>query len=196
MDCSTTTKPCSPKPSVALSFLSSPAYLIHSDQEQQALFGLRTDLGLTIGDRYSFSAAIFYLGFIVGSTPAVLLAQRYPIERVCAAIVAVWGVCLMCTAACRNYQGLYAQRFFLGFLESGVSPMFMLVVGGWYKRGEQALRMGIWYCASEYPTLPPVPPIFSPRLDLLADPQKRESPLPSSYFQQDKTLQHVRPSVS
>lgn len=43
-----------------------------------------------------------------------------------------------------------AQRFFLGFLESGISPMFMLVVGGWYKKQEQALRMGAWYCCTGY----------------------------------------------
>ncbi|OAL53410.1 MFS transporter [Pyrenochaeta sp. DS3sAY3a] len=117
---------------------------------QAALFGLREDLGLNTGNRYSFSAAIFYLGFIVGSYPAILMAQRWPIERVAFVIIAVWGACLMCSAACTNWQGFYAQRFFLGFLESGVSPMFMLIVGGWYKKREQALRMGAWYCATGY----------------------------------------------
>ncbi|GMG13157.1 unnamed protein product [Aspergillus oryzae] len=33
----------------------------------QAIFGLRQDLGLIVGNRYSMSAAIFYLGFIVGA---------------------------------------------------------------------------------------------------------------------------------
>ncbi|KAG9206280.1 hypothetical protein G6514_005005 [Epicoccum nigrum] len=103
---------------------------------QAALFGLRDDLKLTGGNRYSFSSSIFYLGFIVGSYPAILMSQRWPIERVAAGIVAVWG--------------FYAQRFFLGFLESGVSPMFMLIVGGWYKKREQALRMGVWYSATGY----------------------------------------------
>jgi len=117
---------------------------------QAALFGLRTDLSLITGNRYSFSASIFYLGFIVGSYPAILLAQRFPIERVASTIVVIWGACLICTAACHNWQGLYAQRFFLGFLESGISPMFMLVVGGWYKKQEQALRMGAWYCCTGY----------------------------------------------
>lgn len=106
------------------------------------------------------SASIFYLGFIVGAYPAIVLAQRYPIERVVFGIVLLWGICLTCTAACHNYQSLYAQRFFLGALESGVSPAWMLVVGGyasipfilestctngyfrWYKKQEQALRMG------------------------------------------------------
>lgn len=57
---------------------------------------------------------------------------------------------LMCTAAVSNYQGLYAQRFFLGFLESGVSPGWMMVVGGWYRKNEQAFRMGAWYSATGY----------------------------------------------
>lgn len=72
---------------------------------QAALFGLRDDLRLTSGNRYSFSSAIFYLGFIVGSYPAILMSQRWPIERVAAGIVAIWGVCLMCSAACTNWQG-------------------------------------------------------------------------------------------
>ena len=74
------------------------------------------------------AAAIFYLGFIVGAYPLMMLVQRYPIERVASIVVTLWGACLICTPACSNYKGLYAQRFFLGFLESGISPTFMLVV--------------------------------------------------------------------
>jgi MFS family permease len=56
---------------------------------------------------------------------------------------------MMATAGCTNYQGLYAQRFFLGMIEAGVSPMFMLIVAGFYRKNEQALRMGAWYSASK-----------------------------------------------
>lgn len=108
----------------------------------QALFGLRRDLGLDVGDRFSWCASIFYLGFLVGAYPVMLLAQRYPVERVASAIVTLWGVCLISTTACTNYQGIFAQRFFLGMLEVGISPMFMLIVGSWYKKDEQAMRMG------------------------------------------------------
>lgn len=108
------------------------------------------------GNRYSMTASVFYLGFVVGSYPAMWLAQRFPIERVASVIVTLWGVCLMLTTACHNYQGIYAQRFFLGFLEAGISPMFMLIVGGWYKKNEQAFRMGWWYACTGYVS------IFSP----------------------------------
>jgi MFS family permease len=38
---------------------------------------------------------------------------------------------------------LLCTTVFLGLLESGVSPMFMMVVGQFYKKDEQALRMGL-----------------------------------------------------
>lgn len=93
------------------------------------------------------------------------MAQHFPVERVAATIVLVWGACLMCTAACHNYQSLYAQRFFLGFLESGVSPMFMLIVATFYKKGEQALRMGAWYCASK--NLPTIHDVSASNMKLI-----------------------------
>ncbi|KAL3481414.1 major facilitator superfamily domain-containing protein [Aspergillus californicus] len=126
---------------------------------QAALFGLREDLDLLTGNRYAMSAAIFYLGFIVGAYPTMALAQRYPIHHVASITVTIWGVCLILTPLCHNYQSLYAQRFFLGFLESGISPMFMMIVGGWYKKDEQALRMGIWYSCTGYVS------IFSPLIN-------------------------------
>lgn len=80
----------------------------------------------------------------------MVLAQRYPVERVAMGLVTLWGLCLILTVVCRNYQELYTQRFFLGVLEAGVSPMFMLIVGSWYEKREQAVRMGIWYCCTGY----------------------------------------------
>lgn len=74
------------------------------------------------------TASIFYLGFIAGAYPLMALAQRYPIERVASIVVVVWGICLILTSVCHNYQSIYAQRFFLGFLESGISPLFMVIV--------------------------------------------------------------------
>ncbi|KAM0275740.1 hypothetical protein ACHAQH_007458 [Verticillium albo-atrum] len=126
---------------------------------QAALFGLRQDLNLTVGNRYSWSASIFYLGFIVGAYPAMILAQKYPVERVASLIVTLWGICLILTTVCTKYTHIYAQRFFLGFLESGISPMFMLIVGSWYKKNEQAMRMGIWYSCTGYVSM------FSPLIN-------------------------------
>lgn len=82
---------------------------------------------------------------MAGAYPASQLAQRYPVERVAGGLVLVWGICFILTPACTNFQGLYTQRFFLGALEAGISPIFMLIVGQFYKKDEQALMMGLVY---------------------------------------------------
>lgn len=74
------------------------------------------------------ASSLFYLGFILGAYPVILLAQKFPIERVAAPAICVWGTTLILTPACTGYPGLYAQRFFLGFTEAGISPMFMMIV--------------------------------------------------------------------
>ena len=88
------------------------------------------------------SSSIFYLGFIAGAYPASQLAQRYPVERVAGGLVLVWGITFILTSVCYSWQAFYAQRFFLGSIEAGVSPIFMLIVGQFYKKDEQIFRMG------------------------------------------------------
>lgn len=80
----------------------------------------------------------------------MVLAQRYPIERVASGLVTLWGICLILTPACTTWQALLVERFFLGFLEAGISPMFMIIVGSFYSKSEQAFRMGIWYSCTGY----------------------------------------------
>jgi hypothetical protein len=125
---------------------------------QASLFGFLTDLQLmtvvspgpppvysTI--RYSQASMIFYVGYICGAYPTTLLAQKFPTGRVCGALVAVWGIVEICTVACHNFAGLLAQRFFLGFLEGGIAPVFLILCLQYYKRDEVALRAGLWYGA-------------------------------------------------
>lgn len=80
----------------------------------------------------------------------MVLAQRYSLEKVASGLVTVWGLCLILTPICTTWEGLMIQRFFLGFLEAGISPMFMIIVGSFYTKSEQALRMGIWYSCTGF----------------------------------------------
>ncbi|QGI67568.1 hypothetical protein CEK26_011519 [Fusarium fujikuroi] len=115
---------------------------------QAAIFGLREDLKLTTGIRYSWVSLIFYFGYIAGTYPASFLAQRYPIRIVCTAICIIWSFVILCTPACTSYTGLLINRFMLGLVEAGVSPIFMLVVGLWYTHSEQISRSSWWYSCS------------------------------------------------
>jgi len=53
------------------------------------------------------------------------------------------GIISMCIAGCSNFAGLASCRFLLGFFESLTFPGFSLVIGSWYTRKEQVLRIAI-----------------------------------------------------
>lgn len=62
-------------------------------------------------------------------------------------IVFLWGSVLVCTAAGTNFSQIAAMRFLLGFFEAGVYPSLTLLVSTFYRRSEQAARLGaFWLC--------------------------------------------------
>lgn len=126
-----------------------------------AIFGILKDLHLTTTHtdpttgkavvstlRYSTASSAFYWGYIVAVLPFALLLQRVPISKTLSACIFLWGVVVILTVVIESYQGLVVQRVFLGLLESSVSPGFVMITTQWYKREEQAARLGIWYSAT------------------------------------------------
>lgn len=123
------------------------------------LFGMTTDLQLTVTDysttpqrvdtsRLSWATSIFYFGMLAGLYPMSFALQRFDVGRVLGGIVVLWGCVCMLTAAVTSYRGLYAQRFFLGFVESIVPTGFMCIVAGYYTQQEQALRQSWWFSST------------------------------------------------
>ncbi|KAL3429079.1 major facilitator superfamily domain-containing protein [Aspergillus tetrazonus] len=109
---------------------------------QAAIFGLRTDLGIEDGLKYSWVSLIFYFGYIAGCY------LKFTVGKVCPIICFLWAVVVLTTPACTNYTGMLVNRFMLGLIESGVSPAFMLCTGMWYTHSEQVFRSSLWYSFS------------------------------------------------
>lgn len=63
-------------------------------------------------------------------------------------LVLIWGILLMCMAAPRSFGGMAAIRTLLGASESLVTPGFVLLFARFYRRDEQPLRVGLWYCCN------------------------------------------------
>lgn len=59
-----------------------------------------------------------------------------------------WGTVMAAMAACTNTAGLLAARFFLGITEAGLFPGVIFYLTLWYKRGEQATRVAIFFSFS------------------------------------------------
>ena len=64
-----------------------------------------------------------------------------------------WGTAQTCLAACHNFGGMLAARFFLGLFEAGCLPLFTIITGQWYRRIEQPVRVSIWYSTNGLATM-------------------------------------------
>ena len=124
-----------------------------------ALFGMTKDLSLTVVDRstnppktstsrLSWATSMFYFGMLAGLYPMTFLLQRFHLGKILGPLVIFWGMVAMLTAAVTSWEGLYAQRFFLGFTESIVPTGFMCIVSGYYTQQEQTLRQSWWFSST------------------------------------------------
>ncbi|KAH8205254.1 hypothetical protein TruAng_000501 [Truncatella angustata] len=109
-----------------------------------ALWGMKDDAHL-IGAEYSWLTTIFYIGYLVFEFPVGYLFQKFNIARTCGIFITLWGLVLLCMAAANDFAGLAAARFFLGALEAGVSPCFVLMTTMFYKRRVVSQPTGIWF---------------------------------------------------
>ncbi|KAL8724063.1 MAG: hypothetical protein Q9166_008148 [cf. Caloplaca sp. 2 TL-2023] len=123
------------------------------------LFGMTKDLQLSVVDRsttppttstqrLSWATSMFYFGMLAGLYPLTFLLQRFNMGRVLGGVVLLWGLVAILTATVTSWQGLFAQRFFLGFVESIIPTGFMCIVSGYYTQEEQSLRQSWWFSST------------------------------------------------
>ena len=108
----------------------------------------RTHPPTTVTTRLSWATSIFYFGMLAGLYPMTFMLQRFQVGRVLGVLVILWGMVAMLTATVTSWRGLFAQRFFLGFIESVMPTAFMCIVSGYYTQQEQALRQSWWFSST------------------------------------------------
>ncbi len=102
----------------------------------------------TSTERLSWATSLFYFGMLCGLYPLTFFLQRYTMGKVLGGVVILWGLVAMLTATVTSWRGLYAQRFFLGFVESIMPTAFMCIISNYYTQQEQALRQSWWFSAT------------------------------------------------
>ncbi|KAJ5919296.1 hypothetical protein N7466_010239 [Penicillium verhagenii] len=120
------------------------------------LFGMTTDLALEVVDysttpetvstsRLSWATSVFYFGMLAGLYPMTLVLQKFNLRYVFGPVVLLWAITCAATASVTSWQGLFAQRFFLGVIESVIPTGFMTIVSGYYTQEEQTMRQAWWF---------------------------------------------------
>ncbi|KAH6664501.1 MFS allantoate transporter-like protein [Halenospora varia] len=109
-----------------------------------SVMGIQKAIHLT-SDNYQWLGSMFYIGYLFWEFPTARLLQRFPLGKWSGINVVLWGVAVSCMAATTNFKGAVAVRFFMGVFEAAVTPGFALFTSQWYTRGEQGLRVAIWF---------------------------------------------------
>ncbi|EWY83291.1 hypothetical protein FOYG_13129 [Fusarium oxysporum NRRL 32931] len=114
---------------------------------EASIFGIKEDLNL-VGQQYSWSSSIFYLGYLVWQYPSSLLMQKLPIGRYFGVMIFLWGLTACTTAFTKDFATLCVNRVFLGVFESCMSPILTILISQYWTREEQPLRTSLWWSAS------------------------------------------------
>ncbi|KAJ5782429.1 hypothetical protein N7457_004203 [Penicillium paradoxum] len=106
--------------------------------------GLRESANLQ-GNQFNWVSSVFFFGQLAFAFPTMRLVQAFPLARYVAVNVTVWGAILSCMAAADSYAGLIVCRFLLGAAEAAVIPAWVIFTSQWYRKEEQAFRVGLWF---------------------------------------------------
>ncbi|OKL62654.1 hypothetical protein UA08_01639 [Talaromyces atroroseus] len=106
--------------------------------------GMKTSAHLQ-GDQYNWVSSIFFFGQLAFQFPTIRLTQAFPLARYVAVNVVIWGGLLACLAACKSFASLMVCRALLGCAEAAVIPAWVVFTSQWYRKEEQAFRVGLWF---------------------------------------------------
>ncbi|KAG5920956.1 hypothetical protein E4U42_006020 [Claviceps africana] len=109
--------------------------------------GLGKDLGFRTG-QYNLVVSIFFIPYVLFAPPLAMLSKKYGPARALPAMMLGFGTMTLLTAAARGFDSLLAVRWFLGTAEAAFFPTVIYYLTTFYRRGELARRLALFYAAS------------------------------------------------
>ncbi|KAK2756931.1 hypothetical protein FQN54_004899 [Arachnomyces sp. PD_36] len=99
-------------------------------------------------NQYNLLVSIFFVPYVVFALPTAIIGKKYGAAKVLPILMFIFGSMTLLSAAANNFGGLFALRFLLGMAESGFFPLVIYYLTTFYRRGELARRLAIFYAAS------------------------------------------------
>ncbi|KAI1465319.1 MFS general substrate transporter [Daldinia caldariorum] len=109
--------------------------------------GLSKDLNFKTG-QYNQIVGIFFVPYVLFAPPLAMLGKKFGPARILPLLMFCFGSLTLLTAAAKSFSGIFALRWFLGMAESGFFPLVIYYQTTFYRRGELARRLAIFYAAS------------------------------------------------
>ncbi|EGU77925.1 hypothetical protein FOXB_11572 [Fusarium oxysporum f. sp. conglutinans Fo5176] len=119
-------------------------YLDRNALPQARLNSLEKDLNLK-GVQYNTAISILFVGYLLMQIPSNMFMTRTRPSIYLSCCMIGWAAVSACTATVKNYSGLIACRFFLGFVEAPFYPGALYLLSIYYTRKELATRISLLY---------------------------------------------------
>ncbi|CAK1359515.1 unnamed protein product [Cercospora beticola] len=110
--------------------------------------GLEADLGFAGTNKYNILLSIFFVPYVLTAPFLGILGKIYGPSRVLPCMMFTFGSMTLLVIAVINWGGLMALRWFLGMAESAFFPLVIYYQTTFYRRGELARRLALFYAAS------------------------------------------------
>ncbi|QQK40303.1 MFS transporter, putative [Penicillium digitatum] len=109
--------------------------------------GMSKDLNFKPNE-YNLLLSIFFIPFVIFAPPFSMLGKKFSPARVLPVLMFSFGSLTMLSSAAYNFSGLFALRWFLGMSEAAFFPLVIYYLTTFYRRGELARRLAVFYAAS------------------------------------------------
>ncbi|KAF9887351.1 hypothetical protein FE257_010346 [Aspergillus nanangensis] len=109
--------------------------------------GLSEDLNFKDG-QYNLLLSIFFVPYVIFAPPFAMLGKKFSPARVLPCLMFTFGALTMLSSATHNFGGIFALRWFLGMSEAAFFPLVIYYLTTFYRRGELARRLAVFYAAS------------------------------------------------
>ncbi|KAI6380458.1 hypothetical protein MCOR25_001649 [Pyricularia grisea] len=108
--------------------------------------GLEKSLGLE-GNQYNILLSVFFIPYVLTAPFLGIAGKKFGPSRVLPIMMFCFGTVTLLVVVCHNFGGLFALRWFLGMSESAFFPLVIYYQTMFYRRGELARRLAIFYAA-------------------------------------------------
>jgi sugar phosphate permease len=105
-----------------------------------AIAGMRTDLDMLEGYRYSLMTLVFFITYTLLQPPMTIICRKIGPRNFLPAVCLLWGAVIIGFGFSQKWTTLVALRLILGILEAGYFPGCVYLLSTWYTRCKMPLH--------------------------------------------------------
>ncbi|KAJ5385392.1 Major facilitator superfamily domain general substrate transporter [Penicillium concentricum] len=110
-----------------------------------AVAGLKQELRLDIGERYSIVVLMFFVPYILFQPPMTVIIRKLGPTFFLSSIIVCWAGIMIGMGFVKDWGALVGTRVLLGVLEAGYFPGCVYLLSCWYTRYDVQKRFSIFY---------------------------------------------------